>query len=208
MPVRSGDIDFYFSLESLWTYIGHRRIRAFAQETGALRYKPVALRPLLAETGGIPPGERHISRRRYREFELQRWCDQLGLPIRLDSPFLPATVEVADQILVIAAMSDADVEPFLTLALEAIWLNREDISDIRLLARLIEKAGLPTEILARAMSPEAAAQYRANRVEAVAANVFGLPSFVRDGEVFWGQDRLEMLYKAWSTGRPAYRSQA
>jgi 2-hydroxychromene-2-carboxylate isomerase len=60
-------------------------------------------------------------------------------------------------------------------------------------------------VLARAEAPETAAIYARNGDEAIAADVFGAPGYVLDGEVFWGQDRLELLEDALASGRAPYR---
>ena len=72
---------------------------------------------------------------------------------------------------------------------------------------LANKAGLPGEqLVARAPSGEIAAIYEQNRQDAIAADVFGSPGYVLDGEVFWGQDRLELLGDALKSGREPYRA--
>ena len=57
----------------------------------------------------------------------------------------------------------------------------------------------------RAASDEIAAVYEGNRQDALAADVFGSPVYVLDGEVFWGQDRIELLADALTSGRKPYR---
>jgi 2-hydroxychromene-2-carboxylate isomerase len=59
----------------------------------------------------------------------------------------------------------------------------------------------------RSKSDEIGAAYEQNRRDALAADVFGSPAYVLNGEVFWGQDRLELLEDALKSGRAPYRSQ-
>ena len=54
---------------------------------------------------------------------------------------------------------------------------------------------------------EISAAYEQNRQDALAADVFGSPVYVLDGEVFWGQDRIDLLADALKSGRAPYRSQ-
>jgi len=61
-------------------------------------------------------------------------------------------------------------------------------------------------IVAAASGDAVRTVYEANRDRALAAGVFGAPSYVLDGEVFWGQDRLDLLDFALATGRPPYRT--
>jgi 2-hydroxychromene-2-carboxylate isomerase len=74
------------------------------------------------------------------------------------------------------------------------------------IAALITRIGLSApDVLAQARSEPAAAILAQNGRDAVAADVFGAPGYVLDGEVFWGQDRLELLDDALTSGRKAYR---
>jgi 2-hydroxychromene-2-carboxylate isomerase len=62
------------------------------------------------------------------------------------------------------------------------------------------------DLVAQAASDAAGAVYEQNRQDAIAADVFGSPAYVLDGEIFWGQDRLELLADALKSGRSAYTS--
>jgi 2-hydroxychromene-2-carboxylate isomerase len=73
------------------------------------------------------------------------------------------------------------------------------------LAEILRSCGHSSEsILAAARSQEIEAAYKANITEALGAGVFGSPSYVLDGELFWGQDRLELLQDALRSGRKAF----
>jgi 2-hydroxychromene-2-carboxylate isomerase len=75
------------------------------------------------------------------------------------------------------------------------------------LIKLADQSGLPgKQLLERSGSDEISAAYEQNRQDALAADVFGSPAFVLDGEVFWGQDRIELLADTLKSGRAAYRS--
>jgi len=74
------------------------------------------------------------------------------------------------------------------------------------LAGLAEEAGLDAaHLLDLAQGSTTEAIYALNLENAVAADVFGSPAYVLDGEVFWGQDRLDLLADALASGRPAFR---
>jgi 2-hydroxychromene-2-carboxylate isomerase len=61
------------------------------------------------------------------------------------------------------------------------------------LQALLDEAGLPATLGDHAAAPEIAEKYRAYTAEALALGVFGAPSYVIDGEIFWGQDRLDFV---------------
>jgi 2-hydroxychromene-2-carboxylate isomerase len=74
------------------------------------------------------------------------------------------------------------------------------------LTRLADESGLPgKQLIERAASDDIGAVYEQNRQDALDADVFGSPAYVLDGEVFWGQDRIELLADALKSGRAAYR---
>ena len=73
-------------------------------------------------------------------------------------------------------------------------------------AALLEQHGLDSAaVMARAGSDAAAALRRENTQAAIAADAIGVPAYVLDGEVFWGQDRIDLLDRALSTGRAPYK---
>ena len=97
-------VDYYFSLQSPWAYIGHKLFREVASTYGlTVNHKPVVLVDLFSETGGLPLMKRHPVRPRYRMVELQRWRDKRGLSFHLQPKNWPFNARLADG-LVIAAI--------------------------------------------------------------------------------------------------------
>lgn len=201
-------LPFYFSVKSIWSYIGHEAINALAAEHGAtLQHRPVHLASLFAATGGTGLRQRHISRQRYRDFEVQRWCQRRGVAIDLASPFLAADPQLADCLLLAAIEAGHAAEPLLGHLFAAVWRERRDIDDPMTVAAVATAIGLPgAALVERAESAEIQAVYERNLGLAIDENVFGLPSFVLNGETFWGQDRLDFLGEALRSGRRPYRA--
>lgn len=204
----SRHIDYYFSLQSPWAYIGHAMFSDLARRHGArVSYKPVVLVDLFADTGGLPLKQRHPVRQRYRMLELQRWRARRGLDFHLQPKHWPFNSRLADGMVIAVAASGADPDAFLRKAYAAVWEEERNLADATTLAALADEAGLPgAELVKRAASDDIAAIYRQNRQDALDADVFGSPAYVLDGEVFWGQDRIELLDDALSSGRAAFRS--
>ncbi len=204
----SRHIDYYFSLQSPWAYIGHAMFSDLARRHGArVSYKPVVLVDLFADTGGLPLKQRHPVRQRYRMLELQRWRARRGLDFHLQPKHWPFDGRLADGMVIAVAASGADPDAFLRKAYAAVWEEERNLADATTLAALADEAGLPgAELVKRAASDDIAAIYRQNRQDALDADVFGSPAYVLDGEVFWGQDRIELLDDALSSGRAAFRS--
>lgn len=200
------EIDYYFSTQSPWAYIGHALFqRLAAAHRLAVRYKPVVLVDLFSETGGLPLAKRHPARQRYRMMELQRWRDKRGLSFDLQPRHWPFNARLADGTVIAAIEAGHDPEPFLRSAFAGVWERGFDLADPATVTRLADEAGLPgVELVARAGSDAVGAIYDQNRQDAIAAGVFGSPAWVLDGEVFWGQDRIELLGDALESGRKPY----
>jgi 2-hydroxychromene-2-carboxylate isomerase len=202
-------VDYYFSLQSPWAYIGHKLFREVASTYGLkVNHKPVVLVDLFSETGGLPLMKRHPVRQRYRMVELQRWRDKRGLNFHLQPANWPFNARLADGLVIAAIEAGHDPDPFLRRAFAAVWEDQLNLADAATLAKLAGDSGLPgKQLVERSGSDEIGAAYEQNRQDALAADVFGSPVYVLDGEVFWGQDRIELLADALKSGRAPYRSQ-
>jgi 2-hydroxychromene-2-carboxylate isomerase len=202
------EIDYYFSLPSPWAYIGHGVFSDLVRAHDLkVNYRPVMLGELFSETGGLPLGKRHPVRQRYRMLELQRWRDKRGLSFHLKPSNWPFDGRLADGLVIAIIEAGLDPEPFLQRAFPAVWEADLNLADVAVLTRLADDAGLPAaQLLQRAASEEIAAKYEQNRQDALASDVFGSPAYVLNGEVFWGQDRLELLADALMAKRAPYTS--
>jgi 2-hydroxychromene-2-carboxylate isomerase len=203
-------VDYYFSLQSPWAYIGHKSFKEIARSYDLkVNHKPVLLVDLFSQTGGLPLMKRHPVRQRYRMIELQRWRDKRGLNFHLEPAHWPFNVRLADGVVIAAIEAGHDPDPFLGRAFAAVWEDQLDLADPATLVKLLDESGLPgKQLTERAASDEISVIYEQNRQDALAADVFGSPAYVLDGEVFWGQDRIELLADALKSGRAPYRSQA
>jgi 2-hydroxychromene-2-carboxylate isomerase len=203
-------VDYYFSLQSPWAYIGHKVFRDVVGTYDLkVNHKPVVLVDLFSETGGLPLPKRHPVRQRYRLVELQRWRDKRGLKFHLHPANWPFSARLADGLLIAAIEAGHDVDPFLRRAFAAIWEDQLNLADAATVIGLADDCGLPGKALAaRSASDDIEKIYEQNRHDALAADVFGSPAYVLDGEVFWGQDRIELLVDALESDRAPYRSQA
>ena len=199
-------IDYYFSTVSPWAYIGHALFEDVAKANNLkINYKPVTLGELFAETGGLPLAKRHPARQLYRLMELQRWRDKRGLQFQFKPKHWPFNSRLADGAVIAAIEAGLNPEPFLRRVYKGVWEGQLDLGDAATITKLADESGLPgAKLVARAPSDEIGAIYDKNRDDAVAAGVFGSPAWVLDKEVFWGQDRIELLADALKSGRKAY----
>ena len=199
-------IEYYFSLVSPWAYLGHAALAEICSRHRArVRYHPVDLSTVFPQSGGLPLLQRHPSRQRYRMLELQRWRDKRGLPFHLRPRFWPFDATLADRVAVAMALAQSDLELFLPAAYRAVWEEERDLGDPAVLTALLQQGGFAAEdLLTAARSDATASHYAWNAERALDAGVFGSPSYVLEGEVFWGQDRLGLLDDALKSAREPF----
>ncbi len=193
MPAR---VDYYFAPQSPWTYLGHARFVQIAQAAGAdVRVLPVDLGQVFPISGGLPLPKRAPQRQAYRLVELQRFSKHLHAPLNLKPKYFPVSGDDAAKLIIAVDLHDGS-DAALKIAgaiLKAVWAEERHIADEKTLAQLLAECGLDAQRFEQSHSQQVAERYDANTQEAIAANVFGAPSYVVGGELFWGQDRLDFL---------------
>jgi 2-hydroxychromene-2-carboxylate isomerase len=200
-------IDYYFAPQSPWTYLGHARLAQIAAEAGAaIRVLPVDLGGrVFPVSGGLPLAKRAPQRQAYRLLELKRYAQFLGLPLNLEPKFFPVNGDDAAKLITAVDMHEGtEAAMRLTAAvLAACWAQERHIADAKVLGELLAECGLPARRLEDSHSQAVHTRYELHTQAAVDAGVFGAPSYVIDGEIFWGQDRLDFVQRrlAASAGR-------
>ena len=192
-------IDYYFAPNSPYVYLGHERFVRIAREAGAtIRVKPVDLGgKVFPVSGGLPLAKRAPQRQAYRLVELRRFSEWLGLPLNVQPKYFPVAADDAAK-LIIAVDTKDGTEAALKLTgavCRAVWVQDRNIADETVLAALLAECGLPAARLEDAHSQAAHERYEVDTQEAIDAGVFGAPSYVIDGEIFWGQDRLDFVQR-------------
>lgn len=197
------NVEYYFAPNSPWTYLGHQRFADMARQAGAtIEVLPIDLGRVFPVSGGLPLAKRAAQRQAYRLVELRRFSQWLGLPINLQPRFFPVAADAAAR-LIIAVQQHDGTESAMRLTgaiLRAVWVQERDIADAATLATLLSEQGLPSRRLEDSGGQPARDRYDANTQRAIDAGVFGAPTYVIDGEIFWGQDRLEFVQRRLGAG--------
>lgn len=193
-------VDYYFAPQSPWAYLGHQRFADMARRAAAsVRVMPMDLGgKVFPISGGLPLGQRAPQRQAYRLVELQRFSEHLGAPLHPKPRFFPVGGDDAARLIIAADLargSDAAMA-VAGAVLAACWAQERNIADEKVLAQLLAEQGLPATLLEQSHSQAAQERYEAYTQQAIDAGVFGAPSYVIDGEIFWGQDRLDFVERA------------
>jgi 2-hydroxychromene-2-carboxylate isomerase len=189
-------IDYYFAPQSPWTYLGHARFATIAAAAGTnVRVLPADFGRIFAATGGLPLPKRAPQRQAYRLIELARFRDWLKLPMHLEPRYFPVAADDAARLIIAVDLHDGSAAAMRLSAavFAAVWVQHRNIADAQTLAELLQECALPTERLLQSREPSVQRQFDANTEAAIAAGVFGAPSYCLNGEIFWGQDRLDFL---------------
>jgi carboxymethylenebutenolidase len=192
----SKTIDYYLAPQSPWTYLGHQRFVQMAKAAGAkVRLMPMDLGRVFPISGGLPLGKRAPQRQAYRLVELTRFSKTLKIPLNLHPQFFPVAGDSAAK-LIIAVDMHQGTDAALALAgavLAAVWHQERDIADAATLAALLGEHQIDAACLVLSNTPEVQARYDSNTQSAIDTQVFGAPTYAIDGELFWGQDRLDFV---------------
>lgn len=200
-------IDYFYSHISPWAFLGHDVFVAMAKRHGAkVNFRPVHLGQVFPETGGLPLAKRHPARQAYRFLELQRWREKRDLPLTLQPAHFPTDPTLADCAAIALIARGGNVADYSHRAFRACWVLDRDLADEHVVAGILDDIGEnSSELLSEAKSEATKATYAADAAAAIAAGVYGSPSYVLNSEVFFGQDRLDLLDDALTSGRAPYR---
>ncbi|HEX4454062.1 MAG TPA: DsbA family protein [Kofleriaceae bacterium] len=195
-------LELFFDVASPYAYFALAQIAALGEVAGITpKLTPILLGALFRDIGqvDVPIAQMSRAKQQYTQRELGRWSRWWGVPLAWPHKFPQRTI--AAQRLCVLAGDD----PALALALgRAMWAEQQDLEQPAVLAEILARAGKPAEWLARTQDPAIKQQLIDNGVRARAASVFGVPTFVVDGDhLVWGQDRADHVIRmlaGWSPG--------
>ena len=145
--------------------------------------------------------KRSEQRKRYRMFELKRWRDHLGVKITLEPAYERADDTLANRMVVAADKQGLETGRLSYAILRGIWAEERNIADDAELIAIAVAQGIDgVALLAAAKSDEIGVIYDTYTDEAIERQVFGAPTYIYDGEPFWGQDRLDFVERALQAG--------
>lgn len=189
-------VRYYLVPQSPWAYLGHRRFVDIARAAQAeVDVLPFDLGRVFPVSGGLPLAQRAPQRQAYRLVELRRFAEWLQMPLNLHPKYFPVAGDAAAKLIIAVNMhhGSAAALRFSGAVLSAVWAEERDIADAATLSELLQENELPPQLLTQASAPHAQQRYDAATQQAIDSGVFGAPSYVIDGELFWGQDRLDFV---------------
>jgi 2-hydroxychromene-2-carboxylate isomerase len=191
-------VDVFYDIASSYSYLACTQLDALAARTGAeIRWRPFLLGGVFKATGNDMPA-RVPHKARWMLGDLDRWAKKYGIPMRMPSRFPIVTVSTQRALVAADRLFGQDAQKKLALALfTAYWGEDRDASDKAVIGEIATSVGLDgSAIVSGIDAQETKDTLRANTEDAVARGAFGAPAMFFDGELFWGNDRLDLLEDA------------
>ncbi len=194
------ELEYFYAGHSAFAYIGSRRFYEIAAAADCpIIHKPNDLRKVIEVNGPGPQNGKTPERRAYfSRREIERWAEFRGVEIMCGIPtYHHNDITRLNSLLIAGILQDINIDLLAHTMLEAHWRDNADLADDKTLAEIAAKAKLdPKPLLEAAGSPEVAAVYARNTEEAIERSVFGSPTYFVDGDMFYGQDHLELIERA------------
>ncbi|MCE8000830.1 MAG: 2-hydroxychromene-2-carboxylate isomerase [Rhodobiaceae bacterium] len=189
----SRSIQFFFDFVSPFSYLAMTQLpNLCARKDATLEFKPIPVLSLMEKVGNRPTTIECPARGRYAMADLARWANKYSVPFQLNPHF--QTID-SQRLLsgALAAQEFGQAQEYVQSVFDGFWVKGAAFADDQELADLLNEAGVSKvpEILDGIEKQESAKTKLLE--EAEAAGVFGVPSMVVEGELYFGNDRLEFL---------------
>lgn len=195
-------IDFWFSIGSTYTYLAIMRVPQIAADAGVkFRWRPFNVRSIMIEMDNIPFAKKP-AKAAYMWRDIERRAEAFGLPMRFPVPYPLPELELANRVALVGA-AEGWCKAYSMAAYRRWFVDGEAAgSEPNLSASIVEARQDPARVLDLANSESGVSALHEATEEAKRLGIFGSPSFVIDGELFWGHDRVEDAIE-WCLGRRA-----
>jgi 2-hydroxychromene-2-carboxylate isomerase len=183
-------IDFWFSVGSMYTYLTVMRLDRIEELSDVrFRWRPFSVKAIMIEMDNRPLSKQKKLEYMWRDIERRAHGQLCDFPKR--PPYPLKNFDLANRIAVVAAQEGWCEEYTRTTYARWFGLGEESGSEPNVSASLKEIGQDPARVVALAQSEETGRTYDEATAEAKALGIFGAPTFVTRGELFWGDDRLE-----------------
>ena len=197
----SKTVDFYFDVGSPSSYLAWTQLPKICADAGAkLVYKPMLLGGVYQATGNASPAT-IPAKGRYTNMDYMRYAKRYGVPLVMNPHFPIITLHLMRVATGVLLKAPDRFQDFLAVTYKGLWVDALDLNQAELTSRMLADGGFPpAQVDALANDPEVKAALRATTEEAVRRGVFGAPTTFVDDEMFFGQDRLDLIKEALSRG--------
>ena len=189
-------VEFYFDVGSPTAYLAHKRLKQLKLEYGcSVIYHPVLLGGLFKASGNSSPVTVPAKGRYMMMEDLPRFARLYNVPLNTNPHFPINTLNLMRG--AVSALNEAYFDTYIDTIFNAIWVESRNMGDIDTVIEVLSDAGLDAKaILEATQKPEVKQELISNTEQAVEIGLFGAPTMFVDGEMFFGQDRLQFVEAA------------
>lgn len=190
-------IDFYWDFGSPASYLAHTQLPRIAREAGAtLVSQPMLLGGVFQATGNRSPVE-VPAKGRYTLLDFTRFARRYGVPFVLNPHFPIHTLALMRGAVGLQMREDPRFDAYVDAMFRAIWVDGRPMGDPAEVASVLAGIGIDAAEFGALVADETVKEALKRRTQAaVERGVFGAPTMFVDGEMFWGQDRLDWVAAA------------
>lgn len=189
-------LDFYFDFGSPTAYLAYKRLGQLSDLYNLqVTPRPILLGGVFKATGNTSPVTVPAKGKYMLQHDLPRFAHRYGVPLNFN-PHFPINTLTLMRGALAAGQLDC-LAPYMAAVFDATWVAGEDMGDPETVAGVLQGAGLDARaLLALSQDPAIKAALVDATEEAVARGVFGAPTLFMDGEMYFGQDRLDFVEAA------------
>tara|TARA_Y100000590_G_scaffold39963_1_gene42646 strand:- start:233 stop:820 length:588 start_codon:yes stop_codon:yes gene_type:complete len=184
--------EFYFDFGSPYTFLAHNEIRKIEKENSIkIKYMPVLLGGLL-KSAGIKANVDIPIKGKYMIKDCKLWAEKYGITFKFNSYFPIITLDLMRCVLIAERKDFA--QNFINKVFDAIWKDGLNLNDTLILQKLLQNLDInPKTFLVEAAAQKNKDELKKRTEDAFKKGIFGLPTFIVNNKIFWGQDRLEFV---------------
>lgn len=192
----SKTLEFYFDFASPTAYLAHKRLQQLREQYGlVIDYKPMLLGGVFKATGNATPISVPAKGKYMLESDLPRFSRRYGVTLNMN-PYFPINTLYLMRAAIGAQQLDC-LQPYIDTVFDAVWVAGKNMGDPEVVTQILVDNGLDAQaLMALSQDPAIKAALISATEEAVARGAFGTPTMYMDGEMFFGQDRLDFVEEA------------
>lgn len=194
------DIEYYYAAHSAYAYLGAAELKRIADNAGAkIIHKPMDLRAAMPAAGAMPFPQRSQAHKDYFfQREIVRWAEYRNIEVMDTIPTHHANeIHFANHLLIAASQTGLDIDALSEEMLRAHWVDDADVASSSDMRKVCDAVGINADTLFEAAKAQFVVdEYKKNTAEAIERHVFGSPTYFVGEDMFYGQDRLDLVARA------------
>ncbi|MFM8245238.1 MAG: 2-hydroxychromene-2-carboxylate isomerase [Candidatus Fonsibacter sp.] len=185
-------IDFYFDVGSPYSYLAHTQLKKYEKDANEkVNYLPILVGGLHKLAGITAPGL-IPTKAKYLIKDCKMWADKYKIKYQFNRYFPIRTVNLMRACLI--AEKENSLKEFVDKCFEAIWVESLNLNDEKIFNKFIESTNTFLNLFSDKISDQKTKDELIKRTsDSFNKGIFGVPSFIVNGKMFWGQDRLEFV---------------